>query len=81
MVLAETSGAGAPFPHCCAAHGASGGPRAPPEGLWPSSENRVPAGLRLAAARGGRRAADGDAAPAAGVRAGRDEKGRGLSED
>ena len=23
--------AGAPFPHCCAAHGASGGPRAPPE--------------------------------------------------
>ena len=23
--------AGAPFPHCGAAHGASGGPRAPPE--------------------------------------------------
>ena len=21
------------FPHCCAAHGASGGPRAPPESL------------------------------------------------
>ena len=32
-VLAETSGAGAPFPHCGAAHGASGGPRAGPEFL------------------------------------------------
>ena len=30
-VLVETSGAGAPFPHCGAAHGASGGPHAPPE--------------------------------------------------
>ena len=30
-MLTETNGAGAPFPHCCAAHGASGGPRAPPE--------------------------------------------------
>ena len=30
-VLADTSGAGAPFPHCGAAHGASGGPRAGPE--------------------------------------------------
>ena len=30
-MLAETSGAGAPFPHCGAAHGASGGPRAGPE--------------------------------------------------
>ena len=30
-VLVETSRAGAPFPHCCAAHGASGGPRAPSE--------------------------------------------------
>ena len=31
-MLAETSGAGAPlFPHCGAAHGASGGPRHPPE--------------------------------------------------
>ena len=29
-MLTETSGAGAPFPHC-AAHGASGGPRLPPE--------------------------------------------------
>ena len=31
-MLIETNRAGAPFPHCCAAHGASGGPRAPPEG-------------------------------------------------
>ena len=30
-MLVETSGAGAPFPHCGAAHGASGGPRAGPE--------------------------------------------------
>ena len=30
-MLTETKGAGAPFPHCCAAHGASGGPRAGPE--------------------------------------------------
>jgi len=30
-VLIETNRAGAPFPHCCAAHGASGGPRLPPE--------------------------------------------------
>ena len=35
-VLAETSGAGAPFPHCGAAHGASGGPRLPPELPSPS---------------------------------------------
>ena len=25
-MLTETNGAGAPFPHCCAAHGASGAP-------------------------------------------------------
>ena len=31
LVLVETSRAGAPFPHCGAAHGASGGPRAGPE--------------------------------------------------
>ena len=30
-MLIETNRAGAPFPHCGAAHGASGGPRAPPE--------------------------------------------------
>ena len=32
-MLTETNGAGAPFPHCCTAHGASGGPRAGPEQL------------------------------------------------
>ena len=43
-VLTETNGAGAPFPHCCAAHGASGGPRAPPEVLALSQANqRIPA--------------------------------------
>ena len=48
MVLVETSRAGAPFPHCGAAHGASGGPRAPPEtnfvarfGLWFIAPGRV----------------------------------------
>ena len=30
-MLIETHRAGAPFPHCGAAHGASGGPRAGPE--------------------------------------------------
>ena len=30
-MLIETNRAGAPFPHCGAAHGASGGPRLPPE--------------------------------------------------
>ena len=30
-MLVETSRAGAPFPHCGAAHGASGGPLLPPE--------------------------------------------------
>ena len=32
-MLIETNRAGAPFPHCCAAHGASGGPRLPPPRL------------------------------------------------
>ena len=41
-MLAETSGAGAPFPHCGAAHGASGGPRLPPERV-----TRVPRGAQL----------------------------------
>ena len=31
--------AGAPFPHCCAAHGASGGPRLPPEGACGTPKN------------------------------------------
>ena len=45
-VLTETNGAGAPFPHCCAAHGASGGPRLPPEAqhLF-SSLGRAPSSL------------------------------------
>ena len=34
--------AGAPFPHCCAAHGASGGPRAGPEPALKRPKNRYP---------------------------------------
>ena len=40
-MLTETNGAGAPFPHCFAAHGASGGPRAPPEDLLPVTSRAI----------------------------------------
>ena len=39
-MLIETHRAGAPFPHCGAAHGASGGPRAGPELVAVHEEKR-----------------------------------------
>ena len=50
-MLTETNGAGAPFPHCCAAHGASGGPRLPPERLPPRRIAGCLEGAELEAAR------------------------------